>query len=288
MTQSRWLVVGASGLVGTEVARAASTGDAQVLGVARTAQGLATQAMDLADRAQVERTVGDFAPTSVAICSAWPHVDGCEKEPERSHRENVETVQTLLSALSPQTSVLFFSTDHVFDGKRNPNAESDPVNPPSVYARHKREVEELLLERGHALIARTAWVFGVEQRKKNFVYRVIDCAQKGERLKVPLGQAGTPTWSVWLAESSVALLNEGLRGVVHLSGERAFTKAEWARTIVESLMLPPLAIEELTPEQAGQVAPRPDRVVMRTTRHARVPPPPQSVLSSLRERFTSR
>src|SRR5207248_1223616 len=106
-------------------------------------------------------------PTHVAIASAWPHVDGCEVDPARSRRENVETVENLLSELPGETPVVFYSTDAVFDGEsRGAYVESSPVSPRSVYARHKREIEELLLARGRALVARTAWVFGEEIRRK--------------------------------------------------------------------------------------------------------------------------
>jgi dTDP-4-dehydrorhamnose reductase len=189
----------------------------------------------------------EIEPDVVVVCSAWPYVDGCERDPARSHRENVETVRNLVDAFQGrQPLIVFYSTDHVFDGSKQGAryVESDATNPPSVYARHKREVEELLIARGNALIVRTAWVFGAELRKKNFVYRVIELARTDGTLNAPREQAGCPTWSGWLCESTLRLLEEGQRGIVHLAGARAFTKAEWARTIVQCLKLPSLEIRE--------------------------------------------
>ncbi len=262
----RLLVVGASGLVGAELcARAGGT----VLGAARHIDGAATTVVDLLDRASIDRVLTSFNPDTIAICSAWPYVDGCESDPARSHRDNVETVQNVVAATAgSKAKILFFSTDHVFDGKKDgPYVESDPVNPLSVYARHKLEVEALLQHRGHSLVCRTAWVFGVEARKKNFVYRVIGHARDGTELRVPSGQSGCPTWTGWLCESAVSLLLEGVEGVVHLTGEREFTKAQWATEIVTDLGLPALKLAETDWRLAGQVAPRPDRVAVTSERH---------------------
>jgi len=285
----RYLVVGASGLVGGEFVRRARARGHEVVGTARRVFGEASSALDLEDRAAVAHAAAEVAPDVVVVCSAWPYVDGCEQDPARSHRENVATVQNLADALAAPREgrtarIVFYSTDHVFDGTK-PGAtyvESDPVRPPSVYARHKREAEEVLLARGNALIVRTAWVFGAELRKKNFVYRVIDLSRSGGFLKVPRGQAGCPTWSGWLCESTLTLLERGETGVVHLTGARAFTKAEWARTIVQCLELPPLRIEEMDAAASGQVAPRPDRVGLASERHELAQGPVDEILRAER------
>lgn len=280
----RLLVVGASGLVGAELVHLAGPG---AVGAARHLEGQATVALDLLDRRSIDRALEQVNPEAVAICSAWPYVDGCEQDPGRSHRENVETVQNLVAATaSSKVQLLFFSSDHVFDGKKAGRyVESDPVNPLSVYARHKREAEELLLVRGACLICRTAWVFGVEARRKNFVYRVITHATEGLELKVPSGQSGCSTWTGWLCESALSLMQQGVYGVVHLTGEQEFTKAHWARQIVSSLELPALKLVETDWRLAGQVAPRPDRVALSSERHPLRQPPVDGILKSLAPEF---
>lgn len=274
----RLLVVGASGLVGSELVRRANA-----TGAARHLEGSATILVDLLDRASIDAALDSVAPDAVAICSAWPYVDGCELEPERSHRDNVQTVQNLVAATAgSKAKLLFFSTDHVFDGKKpGKYVESDPVSPLSVYARHKREVEVLLLERGRSLICRTAWVFGVEARKKNFVYRVLTHAREGTELKVPSGQSGCPTWTGWLCESAWTLLQEGTEGIAHLTGERGFTKAQWATEIASALALPALNLVETDWRLAGQVAPRPDRVALASERHSLRQPDVHGILKAL-------
>jgi dTDP-4-dehydrorhamnose reductase len=191
-------------------------------------------------------------------------------------------VKTLVAAAKPSCRIVFFSTEHVFDGQAQSYDEGAPTHPLSVYAQHKREVEELLEERGNALVARTSYVFGAERRRKNFVYRVVDAANAGASLQVPARQAGMPTWSGWLAESTLTLLDAGVTGIVHLVGPEVLTKAEWARKVVEGLALRPVDIVEVPWQEAGQVAPRPERVRLVSTRHRLTHPPLLDVLKAER------
>lgn len=283
MTSGPLVVLGASGLVGGELVRVARARGRAVIGAARSVLGEATLALDATDGAGLAAAFAHLSPSAVVICAAYSHVDGCEADPERSEKQNVGAVRAVLRALGgAAVPVVFYSTDQVFDGRREAHVESDPTHPLNVYSRHKLAAEELLLAHGDALIVRAAWVFGEEIRKKNYVYRVAGAARTGERLRLPRDQAGCPTGAHWLTESTLSLLDEGVRGVVHLTGGVAYTKATWAETIVSALHLPALAIEEVEWAQAGQVAPRPARVVLASERHTRKAPPVTEQLAELR------
>ncbi|MGH7285558.1 MAG: SDR family oxidoreductase [Polyangiaceae bacterium] len=274
-------VIGASGLVGAELVRQARARSIPAVGAARNVQGEATQSVDLADPKSIARFLAEHSPTHVVVGSAWPYVDGCEQDPARSHRANVETVANLIAEAPKETVVVFFSTDHVFDGeKKSAYVESDATHPLSVYARHKLETENLLLERGNALVVRTAWAFGEELGKKNFVYRVKTVAERGETLEVPVDQSGCPTWTGWLTRTTLSLLETKMTGVLHATGREAFTKAEWARAIAEALGLQ-LRVQEVSWEKSGQIAPRPVRVALTSERHSLVQPPVRELLAAL-------
>jgi dTDP-4-dehydrorhamnose reductase len=236
----------------------------------------------------VEKAVADANPDVIFICSAWPYVDGCERDPQESERQNVSTTANLIAATKgSQARIVYYSTDYVFDGGKPEYVETDPVSPLGVYARHKRRSEELLLDRGRSLIARIAWVFGEELRRKNFVYRVIEQARAGKPLLVPEKQSGCPTWSRWVADCTLNLLDRSVDGVVHLTGNELVTKAEWARLIAKALQLPPLEIREVTSAESGQVAPRPMSVRLVSRRHQERHPPLSTILESERAHLIS-
>jgi dTDP-4-dehydrorhamnose reductase len=216
--------------------------------------------------------------------SAWPYVDGCEADPARSERENVGTVENVIAVARPTTKIVYFSTDHVFDGaKHAPYLESDAVHPLSVYARHKRRAEEALLARENTLVVRTAWVFGREIRRKNFVYQVIDAARSGTTLLVA-PQAGAPTWTGFLCGATLDLVGRGLDGIVHLTGGEVLTKLAWAALIARELELASFDVRETTAASAGQVAPRPERVALASERHELRQPELGSILRALARR----
>jgi dTDP-4-dehydrorhamnose reductase len=281
MSLPKLLVIGASGLVGSELMKRAHRFDAY--GVARHRAGLASSVMDLEDVQSIDGVVRAVNPSLVMVAAAWPWVDGCEQDPSRSERENVQTVKNLLQVLGSKVRIGFFSTDHVFDGAAEAYDETAAPNPLNVYACHKRDVEMLLLNRGRSLIFRTSYVFGAELKRKNFMYRVMDAAAQKSALTVPSRQAGMPTWSQFLATSALDLLAQEQEGIFHLVGPDVLTKGEWAQTLVAGLGLPSIDILEVPVDQAQQVAPRPERVRLVSTRHALKHPPLLELLTTERD-----
>lgn len=234
--------------------------------------------VDATDTDALMDLVHRYEPDAIAICAAWPHVDGCEREPARSLRENVGTVDNVIRATAGSACrILHYSSDLVFDGSKAESVESDPVSPLSVYGHHKRLAEELLLARGRALVVRTSWVFGAEIQRKNFACQVVDAAGTGAGLVVT-GQVGCPTWSGWLADSALDLLPR-LDGIVHLAGSDCLTRSAWATMLVRALGLPAVALREVPMGSVPQYAPRPSRITLKTERHALVQPPLDGILS---------
>ena len=267
------LVIGASGLVGNAWVQAAEQRGSRVLGVARSVRGHATLALDAGDRAALDRVLDAFAPNVIALAAAWSHVDGCERDPERSWRENVGTVETLMAATSGSTTrLVFYSSDYVFDGRAEAYTERAPTSPLNVYGRHKCAAEERVLARSGALVVRTSWVHGHDPGGKCFPDQVRRAVVGGEPFVVTSvvgargmdasgdeGPIGCPTPADWLAERSLACLDAGLDGIVHLAGARALSRVAWARELAPGL-------EVVVRKPPPDAAPRPARVILRSER----------------------
>jgi dTDP-4-dehydrorhamnose reductase len=58
----------------------------------------------------------EYRPALVLHAAAWTDVDGAETDSEGAARVNVEGTQNVVALGAP---VVYFSTDYVFDGRKN-------------------------------------------------------------------------------------------------------------------------------------------------------------------------
>src|ERR1039457_2059458 len=89
------------------------------------------------------------------------HVDYCEQHPEESYTKTLTSTKNIIKIAEKfKASIIYISTDYVFDGKSGPYDESATVNPISTYASHKLEAEQLVVNQSdHNLILRVTNVY---------------------------------------------------------------------------------------------------------------------------------
>lgn len=183
--------------------------------------------LDLASADSIRGYVRATRPRWIVNPAAYTAVDQAESEPELAHAINAEAPRLLgEEALRVGASVVHFSTDYVFDGKKAaPYVESDEPAPQSVYGRTKLAGERALAATGAPhLILRTSWVYGAVGR--NFLRTVLRLASERPEMNIVADQHGAPTWSHDLARLTAHLLAldpdlTGQGGVYHAtsSGE---------------------------------------------------------------------
>jgi len=253
----RILVTGAGGQVGSELAAHLPHHD--LVAVDHTQ-------LDVADRHQVEQTVGSVLPDAVVNCAAWTDVDGCESDPERAYRANALGVRHLAVACARiGAHLVHVSTDYVFSGaKDGPYLEWDRPDPRSVYGHSKLggELEVAAHARSWA-IARTSWVFGRSGR--NFIDTILARAREGAPLRVVTDQRGCPTYARDLAGVLALLATGRHQGTFHVTNQGACTWHELARAALELAGLDPASVGETTSATFARPAPRPANSVLADT-----------------------
>lgn len=218
---SELLLLGARGLLGTELARELGA-SFDLLATSRSGGGGA-EALDLCDEAALARALDHHAPRIVVNSAAYTAVDRAEEEREQAYAINATAVGTLGRLCAERgIRVVHVSTDFVFDGSKDgPYLESDPVGPAGVYARSKAEGERLLVESGAThLIVRVAWLFG--PAGGNFVATMLRLGSKGP-LRVVSDQWGTPTFSRDAARGISRAIEADLEGIVHCANQGTTT-----------------------------------------------------------------
>jgi dTDP-4-dehydrorhamnose reductase len=249
------LVTGATGQLGTAIRS-----------VLPQATFLTRRDLDLSDTASIPGVLSARRPSAVINCAAYTDVDLAESEEDLATTVNGDAVGVLAEWCAGHAiPFVTFSTDYVFDGRSvNPYVESDPVGPIGAYGRSKLRGEELALERyPGALVVRTSWV--ISATHDNFISTMLRLAQRGP-LKVVDDQRGRPTIAGDLAVATVAALENGLHGIVHLANEGETTWYGLATAAIQLAGLDAALVDPCTTDEFPTVASRPAYSVLGTER----------------------
>jgi dTDP-4-dehydrorhamnose reductase len=262
---SRLLVIGASGQVGHHLMQAA--GD-EAVGTYHATPVAGLRQLDVRDADAVDVVMRDVTPEWVLLPASATNVDRCEAEPGPAYEVNVRGVANVARAATRHGArVAYFSSDYVFDGAAGPYGEDEPPRPICEYGRQKVLAEHVVLQSApHALILRTTVVYGWEPQGKNFLYRLLAHLERGEPIRVPADQVGSPTYAPGLARATLGLVERGCEGVWNLVGGRLAGRDEFAREAAVAFGGDPGLVVGVTTAELGQAAPRPLRAGLRIDR----------------------
>ncbi|WP_338217644.1 dTDP-4-dehydrorhamnose reductase [Lacticaseibacillus salsurivasis] len=222
------LITGAQGQLGTELRHLLD------------ARGYAYRAtdskeLDITDAAAVDAYFAAFRPDIVYHCAAYTAVDKAEDEGKAVNQlVNVTGTENIAKAAGQyDATVIYISTDYVFDGDRKEmyTVDDEPA-PRNEYGRTKYEGELAIQKYAPKYyIIRTSWVFG--EYGHNFVYTMLNLAKTHDKLTVVNDQFGRPSWTKTLANFMVFAVDQKLEyGIYHLSNENSCNWYEFATAIL--------------------------------------------------------
>lgn len=190
--------------------------------------------MDITDREEVNRVVNDFKPDVIFHCAAWTAVDKAEDMEDACYNVNVVGTKNVVDAsLEVGATIIYMSTDYVFDGtKEGLYTEEDKVNPKSVYGKTKFLGEEEVRRNPKHFITRISWVFGINGH--NFIRTMLKLAENHSELNVVDDQFGSPTYTVDLAKTLIDMSNSDKYGTYNVTNSEYCSWAEFAEYIFES------------------------------------------------------
>ena len=247
---ARWLVVGAAGMLGQDVAEVARAAGHDVVALARAD-------LDVTDaRACREALAGADVVVNGA---AYTAVDDAETQEPRAFAVNAVGAANLARAAADVGARLIHpSTDYVFAGDAEaPYAEDAPVAPRSAYGRTKAAGEWAVLAASpDHLVLRTAWLYGAGGG--NFPRTIVRVARERGGVDVVDDQRGQPTWTRDVADLAVRLVAAGAPGgIYHATSSGDGTWFDFARAAVASAGLDPESVRPTTSEAFVRTAPRP-------------------------------
>jgi dTDP-4-dehydrorhamnose reductase len=244
------LVTGAAGMLGRDLMLAAGNAGHDVVGFGRTE-------LDVTDAGLLQRRIDLERPDVVINGAAWTDVDGAEQAEQEAFAVNGTGAGNVAAAAAAVgASVVYVSTDYVFDGtKHEPYVESDQPAPLSAYGRTKLAGEEATAAANKRhFVVRSAGLFGIGGN--NFVETMLRLADGQSEVLVVRDQVGSPTYTWHLAYGIVRLI-EGLEfGIHHMAAAGQCSWYEFAREIFEQAKVE-CKVLSVSTEEFGRPAPRP-------------------------------
>ena len=219
--------------------------------------------MDITDAQATMDYITNLKPTVIYHCAAYTAVDKAEDEGKAlDEKINVDgTRNVALAAKKVGATLVYISTDYVFDGKLKDGeyAVDAPINPLNEYGRTKALGEKAVQEiMDDYYIIRTSWVFG--KYGHNFVFTMQKLAETRDELTIVNDQFGRPTWTRTLAEFMYFVIDQKAPfGIYHLSNDNACSWYEFAKEILKDTNV---KVSPVTSEQFPQKATRPQYSVM--------------------------
>ncbi|MGY2872880.1 dTDP-4-dehydrorhamnose reductase [Marmoricola sp. URHA0025 HA25] len=246
----RVVVTGGTGFVGSNVVKLCGEwhGD-DVLALGRTAPQLqlpgAFASVDLLDGSTLSSTVRDFSPELVIHSAILNDFEQMYSNRTAAWDSYVVATRNVIDAAnSVGATMVYVSTDWVFDGTSPDSDESAPPNPVNLYGFLKAAGELVTLERAHEpIVARIAGVNGLHWARHEtprsqdwgfgfFVASLVASLERGEPFTVwesnDINMRATPSLASESAEMMRRLATTGRRGVFHCCGADSVSRSELA------------------------------------------------------------
>jgi dTDP-4-dehydrorhamnose reductase len=260
------LLTGALGMLGQDLtAELEAAGVRLVLSDVRDDPSKRITALDITDSGAVEKIVAQASPSWIINCAAYTNVDKAESDYQAAFAINAAgTANLALAARAANCRLLHVSTDYVYGGRgipkdgqqRIPYREDSPLAPCGIYGLSKRFGDELALHilPQSCLIVRTSWLHG--RHGPNFVHAMLRLGHEKTEIKVVNDQIGSPTWSRWLAQVLVQMVERKAHGIFHASSHGNISWCDFAREIFKQAGMT-TKVDTQTSEELSRPAPRP-------------------------------
>ena len=159
------LVTGASGFVGQKIMRMCDNTIA-----CPSLRGLSEE--------QIKRIVEESGADTIIHTAAISDIGVCQANPEASYTANVQLPVSLAKAAGNR-KLICFSSDQVYSGldSDGPYTE-DTVKPGNLYAEHKLEMEQRVLDIcPDAVMLRAQWMYDYYLKKPNYFMNILNAKE---------------------------------------------------------------------------------------------------------------
>ncbi|MBI4375860.1 MAG: SDR family oxidoreductase [Elusimicrobia bacterium] len=277
MRQRTVLVTGGTGLLGKGLEETAPAGVRLISIHQRDYRVKGSRAehrvLDVRDEKGLRELFSSVRFDAVIHAAGLASVDYVEKHPEEARGSNVTGTSHIARLCREQGAhLIYVSTNAVFDGKKAPYRETDPINPVNAYGRIKAECEEVARrDSGSWTIARPILMYGWNHvvTRPNTATWIYDKLLKGESLKLVDDVYENPLYNIQCARALWACVERKPGGVFHLAGKDTLNRHEFGLKLAGVFGLDASLIEAVDSSHFPSIAPRPPNTSFVTERMER-------------------
>lgn len=223
----RIAIIGADGQLGSDLVRVFQEEDIVPL---------TERDIDITEGNRLKTVLSSVSAHLIINTAAFSNVPSCEREPEKAFRINAVGARNVaIAARETKSSLLYISTDYVFNGrKKKPYLEDDVPSPLNAYGISKLAGEyyvRYILDR--YFIVRTSGLYGIHKcitKGANFVDKMLTY-KDGAEVKVVTDGVLTPTYTLHLAKQIHELIRTDAYGIYHITNEGKCSWFEFAKEI---------------------------------------------------------
>ena len=127
-----------------------------------------------ASQEDVKRIVEESGAEAIVHTAAISDIGACQADPEASYRANVQ-IPLWLARAAGNRKLICFSSDQVYSGSKEAGPYSEEMTAPgNVYACHKLEMEQRVLEiLPEAVMLRAEWMYDLRAPKPNYLLNIL-------------------------------------------------------------------------------------------------------------------
>lgn len=272
------LVTGSTGLLGKGLAETAPP-NYRIIGVHSrdyTVEDTRVKhiTLDIRDQRKVRSLFKKYHFDTILHAAGIASVDYVEKHYAESYESNLlGTLNITAAARKAGSHLIYVSTNAVFDGRKPPYKETDPINPVNKYGRIKVECEKVVsgtLE--DYAIFRPILMYGWNHSvcRPNPATWIFEKLMRGEGISMVDDVYENPLYNLACGEVLWALIRKKSPGIFHAGGSESINRYRFALKVAKIFGLDPKLIKRVKSSHFKSIARRPKNTTFDVRRMKKV------------------
>ena len=252
-------ITGSGGFVGKNLYKLAKENLLDVFGVDLSEKQCVDEIVDLTDEIKLRKVLNKIKPAFIVHAAALSNVEKCEDEKDLAYKNNVLPTKILADwAKENNATMVFLSSDYVYDGVKGNFTEEDPINPIQYYGLTKLKSEEIVSQLKKHIILRSTVIYGWDPDGMNFFMQLFRNQKEKKEMKIPIDQVNNPTHVGDLCELIIKIIKTpGKYGTFVSTGPESMNRYEFGLRLCEYMDWDKTLLKPVETKLFGQIAKRP-------------------------------